>query len=308
MMGVKVKKEDRIRRVAEQRREKIRRFPEAHKVRHGGKNYSRGVRYRAFKNGNSREVLVRITGSGRTPRVVKNEINYIAREGELTLRDSDGKEYFLKEREERKQSYAFMTDQEDKLVYKDESAPYPYSTHCLDCFADPELAKSVYMQAFPLVDVTAIPDEEIVTHRHVALMELVMKHIRTRDMLELSQEIATLLNQWVLQPELFRGLICYIVERGNTSDAKQFLHQIAEKATDYREVVMTIAEQLRQEGIVQGREEGIQLGEPRGIEKGRHEAKIDMARQFLANGVDRAIVKMSTGLSDAEINALMDGF
>ncbi|WP_430360938.1 hypothetical protein [Symbiopectobacterium sp. RP] len=73
---------------------------------------------------------------------------------------------------------------------------------------------------------------------------------------------------------------------------------------------MTIAEQLRQEGeqqgILKGCEEGIHLGEQRGIEKGRHEAKIDMARQFLANGVDRAIVKMSTGLSDAEINALMD--
>lgn len=69
---------------------------------------------------------------------------------------------------------------------------------------------------------------------------------------------------------------------------------------------MTIAEQLRQEGEKQGIEKGIHLGEQRGIEKGRHEAKIDMARQFLANGVDRAIVKMSTGLSDAEINALMD--
>ncbi|MGL9751204.1 MAG: MobP1 family relaxase [Symbiopectobacterium sp.] len=123
MMGVKVKKEYRIRRVAEQWREKIRRFPESHKVRNGGKNYSRCVRDRTFKNGNSREVLVRITGSGRTPLVVKNEINYIAREGELTLRDSEGKEYFIKEREERKQSYAFMTDWEDKLVYKDESAP-----------------------------------------------------------------------------------------------------------------------------------------------------------------------------------------
>ncbi len=66
---------------------------------------------------------MRITRSGRTPRGVKNEINYIAREGELTLRDSEGKAYFIKEREERKQSYAFMTDREDKLVYKDESAP-----------------------------------------------------------------------------------------------------------------------------------------------------------------------------------------
>ncbi|CRL46815.1 putative transposase (plasmid) [Sodalis glossinidius str. 'morsitans'] len=115
------------------------------------------------------------------------------------------------------------------LFYQSNTSPYPYSTHCLDCFVDPELAKSVYMQAFPLVDVTAIPDEEIVTHQHVALMELVMKHIRTRDMLELSQDIAGLLNQWVLQPELFRGLICYIVERGNTSNAKQFCIRLRRK-------------------------------------------------------------------------------
>lgn len=188
------------------------------------------------------------------------------------------------------------------LFYQGKTSPYPYSTHLLDCFADPELAKSVYTQAFPLVDVTVIPDEEIFTHRHVALMELVMKHIRTRDMLELSQEIASLLNQWVLQPELFRGLICYIVERGNTSDAKQFLHQIAEKATDYREAVMTIAKQLRQEGERLGEQRGIE----KGIEKGRQESARTIARQLLANGVDRAIVKMSTGLSDAEINALMD--
>lgn len=51
MMGVKVKKEDRIKRVAEQRREKIRRFSDAHQARNGGKNYARGVRDRAFKNG-----------------------------------------------------------------------------------------------------------------------------------------------------------------------------------------------------------------------------------------------------------------
>nr|CBA75477.1 putative transposase [Arsenophonus nasoniae] len=78
--------------------------------------------------------------------------------------------------------------------------------------------------------------------------------------------------------------------------------------------MMTIAEQLRQEGeklgeqrgiekgILKGRQEGIQLGE----QKGEKNASVKIARQLLANGVDRAIVKMSTGLSDAEINALMD--
>lgn len=166
MMGVKVKKEDRIRRVAEQRREKIRRFPEAHKARHGDKNYSRGVRDRAFKNGNSREVLVRITGSGRTLRGVKNEINYIAREGELTLRDSEGKEYCIQEREERKQSYAFMTDHEDKQVHKDESAPK--LVHNM-VFSSPNVASVSEADAFKAVETTLkekYPDNRFIMAYH----------------------------------------------------------------------------------------------------------------------------------------------
>ncbi|WGL99928.1 Rpn family recombination-promoting nuclease/putative transposase (plasmid) [Arsenophonus sp. aPb] len=200
------------------------------------------------------------------------------------------------------------------LFYQGKTSPYPYSTDWFDCFADPELAKSVYTQAFPLVDVTAIPDEEIIKHRRVALMELVMKHIRARDMLEFSHEIAGLLNQYVIQPELFKGLMYYIVERGNTSDAKQFLHQIAEKADDYREVVMTIAEQLRREGeqkgilkgIQKGKLEGIQEGIQKGKLEGEKQASLKIARQLLEKGVERDIVKLSTGLTDAELRKLFN--
>lgn len=59
---------------------------------------------------------------------------------------------------------------------------------------------------------------------------------------------------------------------------------------------MTIAEQLRQEGI----NKGIQLGE----RKGRQETRIQIARQLIANGVDRAIVRISTGLTDNELDNL----
>ncbi|CRL46705.1 putative transposase [Sodalis glossinidius str. 'morsitans'] len=48
---------------------------------------------------------------------------------------------------------------------------------------------------------------------------------------------------------------------------------------------MTIAEQSRQEG--------------------EHSASLKIARQLIANGVDRAIVKMSTGLSDDELASLV---
>lgn len=85
------------------------------------------------------------------------------------------------------------------VFYHGNSSRYPYSTHLFRLFRRSITGKFFYTQAFQLVDVTAIPDEEFIKHRRVAPMELVMKHIRTRDMPELSQEIAALLNQWVLR-------------------------------------------------------------------------------------------------------------
>ena len=188
------------------------------------------------------------------------------------------------------------------LFYHGPSSPYPYTTQWLDCFTDRALALKVYTKPFPLVDVTAMEDEEILTHRRVALLELVQKHIRTRDMMELGQMIADLLNQWTLNPEQFRGLMYYIFERGNTESPEIFLGVLAREAHDYREQVMSIAQQLEQKGL----EKGLQQGMQRGQQQGRQEATLEMARQFLANGVERHVVKISTGLSDEELDNLSD--
>ncbi|MEN3262260.1 Rpn family recombination-promoting nuclease/putative transposase [Sodalis endosymbiont of Spalangia cameroni] len=202
------------------------------------------------------------------------------------------------------------------LFYHGRTSPYPYSMRWLDCFADPVLAEWVYGQAFPLVDVTALPDDEILTHRRVALLELVQKHIRTRDMLEMVQDIARLVKEWSLPKEQFRSLMYYIVMQGNTPAAGQFLQMMAEQAGDYQEDVMTIAEQLRQEGerrglqqgmqqgLQQGLQQGMQLGKTEGRQEGEHSASLKIARQLIANGIDHAVVKLSTGLTDVELDML----
>lgn len=124
-------------------------------------------------------------------------------------------------------------------------------------------------------------------------------------MLELVNELAGLLKQWAVPKAQFRGLMYYILERGNTSNAEQFLQGIATQTTDYREDVMTIAEQLRQEG----RQEGIQLGEQKGrqegLQEGEKRASIKIAQQLLANGAERNLVKIATGLSDCELDDLV---
>ncbi|MDI5754356.1 Rpn family recombination-promoting nuclease/putative transposase, partial [Salmonella enterica subsp. enterica serovar Montevideo] len=41
----------------------------------------------------------------------------------------------------------------------------------------------LYAAAFPLVDITVVSDDDIMQHRRIALLELIQKHIRQRDLL-----------------------------------------------------------------------------------------------------------------------------
>src|SRR5476649_890769 len=149
---------------------------------------------------------------------------------------------------------------------------------------------------FPLVDVTAMPDEHILTHRRVAVLELVQKHIRTRDMLEISQAIGNLLNAWHLELDVVRTLLQYIFQQGNTSQPSRFLDNIAAQAASQREGVMTIAQEFRSEGI--------QIGLSQGMKKGQKLAALNIARQLIDKGIDPVIVKQSTGLSEHERGSL----
>ncbi|HGJ5877978.1 MAG TPA: ISNCY family transposase, partial [Arsenophonus nasoniae] len=80
-----------------------------------------------------------------------------------------------------------------------------------------------------------------------------------------------------------------------------FIRTLAEKAPTYREDFMTIAEQLEAKGEARG----IQLGKQEGYQLGRQDAIRQLAKQLFANGVDRQIIKISTGLTDDELNILL---
>ncbi|MDR2031096.1 MAG: Rpn family recombination-promoting nuclease/putative transposase, partial [Azoarcus sp.] len=191
------------------------------------------------------------------------------------------------------------------LFYHGQSSPYPYSTHWFDCFDDPDLARDVYSSPFPLVDVTAIPDDKILTHKRVALLELVQKHIRQRDMMELLEQCAYLLRLHMLPDEHLEAFLHYVLQAGNTGDPRNFIEQLARRLPDYEEKTMTIAEELkrmgREEGRMEGRMEGWEEGRSEGLEKGRRSASLEIARAMLACGVDTEIVLKTTGLSREDL-------
>lgn len=191
------------------------------------------------------------------------------------------------------------------LFYTGRRSPYPYSTDWLQEFSAPDMAARLYGTAFPLVDVTVIPDDEIMTHRSMAALTLLQKHIHRRDLSELLDRLAATLLTGHLTGQQLVSLINYLIQAGETDDAEAFVRNLAQKVPQHEEALMTIAQQLEQKGIEKGIEKGIQLGEQKGIEKGMQlgelKSRIDIAEKLLKNGMALNLVKEMTGLSEEEL-------
>ncbi|HGJ5879390.1 MAG TPA: Rpn family recombination-promoting nuclease/putative transposase, partial [Arsenophonus nasoniae] len=186
------------------------------------------------------------------------------------------------------------------LFYCGEQSPYPYSTDWFDCFSGRDIAEKIYTKPFRLVDVTTLDDGEIMHHKRIALLELIQKHIRRRDMTELMNEIVTLLSYNYYTDNQVITLFNYLIQEGNAKKPMEFITEIAKQSEKHEGALMTIAQALRQEGKL----EGYQLGKNDGVQEGEKQASMKIARQMLESGMDRQSVMKFTGLTDAEMSNL----
>ena len=186
------------------------------------------------------------------------------------------------------------------LFYHGATSPYPFSLNWLDEFADPQMAKTLYGRPFPLIDVTAMPDDEIVQHRRVALLELMQKHIRQRDLVGLVERLAELLVKGCANDSQLKALFNYMLQCGDAPHFGEFLHEVERRVPQHKEVLMTIAERLRQEG----RQEGKLEGKLEGKQEGREEEALRIARSLLEQGFERELVPVGFGLSDDDLKML----
>lgn len=191
------------------------------------------------------------------------------------------------------------------LFYHGNVSPYPWSLCWLDEFDDPALAGRLYHSAFPLVDVTVIPDEHIIEHKRIALLELLQKHIRQRDLtLMLDKLVTTLLLGYTTEHQL-ESAIHYLLSSGNTPTPVAFLRQLALRSPQHKETLMTIADHLeergRRKGFRQGRKEGHDAGHKAGHKEGQKAEALRIARQMLSRGIEKALVLQITGLSETEL-------
>lgn len=182
------------------------------------------------------------------------------------------------------------------LFYQGRRSPYPWAMNWLEDFTDPQLACQIYSHDFTLVDITTIPDDDIMQHRSMAALTLIQKHIRQRDLAQLLDKLASLLIMEHIDRQQVVALVNYMLQTSETQNATVFLRKLAQRVPRHGDELMTMAEQLENIGLMKGIEKGKQAGE--------REATLKIARAMLENGLeDQAIVKM-TGIAIEELRQL----
>ncbi|HEB0854211.1 Rpn family recombination-promoting nuclease/putative transposase [Citrobacter werkmanii] len=189
------------------------------------------------------------------------------------------------------------------LFYHGTVSPYPYSLCWLDKFDDPETARQLYANTFPLIDITVMADDEIMQHRRIALLELIQKHIRKRDLMGLVEKLVVLLVKGNANDNQLKALFNYMIQAGDTAHFKEFMDEVTGRLPQHKERLMTIAERLRQEGHMNGLQEGLKEGLQEGLQQGKRDEARRIAATMLADGIDRLTILRITGLSAEELMA-----
>ncbi|HED5897847.1 TPA: Rpn family recombination-promoting nuclease/putative transposase [Salmonella enterica] len=194
------------------------------------------------------------------------------------------------------------------LFYQGKTSPYPLSMNWLDMFALPELARRIYSEPFPLVDITVIPDDDIMQHRRIALLELLQKHIRQRDLMILLERLVTLISAEYTTESQLNSLFSYMVQRGHTDQPQVFYRELANRLPQ-EESMMTLAEWFEEQGMQKGVQEGMQKGvlkgKREGLQEGKTEERRNIARRMLESGMTREAVAQITTLTDDEIEQII---
>ncbi|MBX9705347.1 MAG: Rpn family recombination-promoting nuclease/putative transposase [Gammaproteobacteria bacterium] len=107
-------------------------------------------------------------------------------------------------------------------------------------------------EPFKLLDITAMSDETLTEHGYAAVMELLVKHIRQREIIPVIQRIREL----PLFAQIFdigageyrKIVLRYITDKGETENKGQVIELLTDPSIDAGDEIMTIAEQWKQEG------------------------------------------------------------
>ena len=128
----------------------------------------------------------------------------------------------------------------------------------------------------------------------MALLELIQKHIRKRDLMGLVEKLAILLVKGHANDSQVETLFNYLVQSGSAPRFEAFIREVARRVPRHKERLMTIAECLRESG------------RRTGLLEGKKDEALRIAHAMLEKGIDRELVLIITGLAIDELTVSSD--
>ena len=188
---------------------------------------------------------------------------------------------------------------------------YNYSIDILDLFGEQkELAQDILWKPYQLIDLSKISDEKLKSSLRYGIMGYTMKHIYEKNFLPALKNIVNNLQVIEKQGEMsyIYRILSYVVEASEIKE-EELINTVKIGLSNLNEEkVMTLAEQLRQEGWQKGKQEGLTLAEQfkqeglqAGLQKGKTEAFNQVAIKLLNQGINDSTIAAVTGLSLQEI-------
>ena len=137
-----------------------------------------------------------------------------------------------------------------------------------------------------------------------------LKHIHERQLLKRWQEISHLLpklSKITIGHDHIRNLLSYtltFIEQSDKIELEKILKNSLTKEKG-EELMPSIAQVWKEEGIEIGLQDGIKIGEAKGRAEGRAEGEAKLIKMMINNGNSIEEVARITGLSITKINELL---
>ncbi|OZG31626.1 Rpn family recombination-promoting nuclease/putative transposase [Rickettsia endosymbiont of Culicoides newsteadi] len=192
------------------------------------------------------------------------------------------------------------------LIIYNGKKKYNASLNIWNLFSHPDLARGFWTNDCQLINVHDIPDEELKKKIWSGILLFFLKHIHERQLLKRWQEISYLLpklSKITIGHDHIRNLLSYtltFIEQSDKIELEKILKNSLTKEKG-EELMPSIAQVWKEEGIQIGVQDGIKIGVQDGIRIG--EAKL--IKMMINNGSSIEEIARITGLSITKINELL---
>jgi predicted transposase/invertase (TIGR01784 family) len=185
------------------------------------------------------------------------------------------------------------------LVFYHGTNKYDSPRNLWQLFGDPELARSLLTDDYPLVDLQSMHDDEINYDKHLSMILYMMKHISERDTLKLIEDIFKKCHKAILidkaQDYVYTKLMIWYTDSKIPEERQAELEQIIKKGLSEKEgekIMRTIAQKY------------IEEGEARGEARGKEKKAMEVAKSLLKARLSVDIITASTGLTVEQIEKI----